>query len=105
MNSTASSTATPTRLSSRFSRILRATALAVLVGGIGTWLAHGARLGWTQTSVVQLQRDDITGIDYPVRQAAFVAGVEVPLLAGAVALAFGAMSLVPRRRRASAARA
>lgn len=101
MNSTTSSAPTASRTPSRITRSLRAAALAILIVGIGTWLVHGARLGWTQTSVVTVQRDDITGIEYPVRQAGFVAGVEVPLLAGAVAATFAAMSLLAQRRMAA----
>lgn len=101
MKSIASSSPTASRLT----RSLRAAALAVLVAGVGTWLFHGARLGWTQTSVVTLQRDDITGIDFPVRQPAFVPGVEVPLLATATAAVFGALSLIAQRRRARPVRA
>ena len=73
--------------SSRFTRALRGAAVAILLAGIGVWAFGGARIGWTQTSTVTIQRDDITGIDYPVRQEAFVPGVEVPLLATGIALA------------------
>lgn len=81
----------------RISRTLRGFALALLIGGVGAWFATGARFGWTQTSAVTLQRDEITGIDYPVRRAAFIAGVEVPLAAAAVAVALAGLSFVPRR--------
>lgn len=81
----------------RISRTLRATAIALLVVGVGIWIGTGARVGWTQTSAVTMQRDDITGIDYPVRHAAFVAGVEIPVLAAVVAAAFAGMSFIPRR--------
>ena len=82
----------------RFTRSLRGAALALLVAGVGVWTATGARVGWTQTSTVQMQRDEITGIDYPVRHAAFVPGVEMPLLALITAAGLVGASFVPRRR-------
>lgn len=78
---------------------LRLTAAAALLAALGLWIATGAHRGWTQTSKVVLQHDEITGIDFPVREKTFVAGIEV-LLAGAgfsAALA-GAGSLASRRR-------
>jgi hypothetical protein len=87
---------------SRFSPhlILRALATSVAVGGIGIWLATGAHRGWTRTSEVEMRRDEITGIDYPVRRDKFKAGVEIPLaaLGGAALLAVGAALLRPRER-------
>ena len=80
---------------------LRRAALAVLLVGIVGWVAAGARFGWTQTSVVTIQRDEITGIDFPVRRGAFISGVEIPLLAIVVAGAFGGVSWVLTRRAAS----
>lgn len=86
-----------------FARILRLAALAILVAGVGTWVATGRHVGWTQTSAVSLQRDEITGIEYPVRREAFVAGVEVPALAAAVAAALAAGSWFAGRRAAARA--
>lgn len=83
-------------------RALRISAVAVLLVGLGLWIRSGARLGWTQTSVVTLQHDEITGIDFPVRRDAFVAGVEVPLLAAAFAAAAATLSVFPHRRNAAA---
>lgn len=82
---------------------LRGAAVAIFVAGLGVWLASGARLGWTQTSAVAMQRDEITGIDYPVRRAAFIAGVEVPLLGAVVAAGLAALSVLPRRAAQKAA--
>ena len=83
----------------RLSRTLRYSALTVLLAGLALWFSSGARLGWTQTSVVSLQRDEITGIEYPVRRDAFVAGVEVPLAALGAAGALAIASWVVARRR------
>ena len=79
-------------------RALRLSALIVLAGGLSVWAGSGARLGWTQTSVVNMQHDEITGIDFPVRRNAFVAGIEVPLLATAIAAVAAGLSLVAQRR-------
>ena len=81
----------------RINRVLRGTAIALLLAGIGVWFATGARVGWTQTSAVTMQRDEITGIDYPIRQPAFIAGVEIPLLGAAVAAALAGISTLQRR--------
>ena len=86
-------------------RLLGWIALGTFTAGSLVWIAGGARLGWTQTSVVAMQHDEITGIDYPVRQAAFRPGVEVPLLATATAVTFAGMGYVARRRRTSPATA
>lgn len=79
-------------------RALRWSAFIVLAAGLSLWARSGARLGWTQTSVVTMQHDEITGIDYPVRHNAFVAGIEVPLLAAALAAAAAGLSVVAQRR-------
>lgn len=80
-------------------RALRWSAAGLLLTGLGTWLATGAHCGWTQTSIVTMQKDEVTGIDYPVRRRAFVAGVEVPLAAAAGAAALTALSFATHRRR------
>ena len=82
----------------RLSRILRWSALAVIAAGFGVWVAAGARLGWTQTSIVTMQHDQLTGIDYPVRAAAFRPGVEIPLLATATAALLAGIAWAARRR-------
>ncbi len=87
----------------RLPRTLRYAAAAVLLAGLGTWFATGRHLGWTQTSVVSIQKDEITGIDYPVRRDAFVAGVEVPAAAAGLAAALVGFSFVLGRRRSPSA--
>jgi hypothetical protein len=82
----------------RLFRILRWSALAVIAAGFAVWVAAGARIGWTQTSIVTMQHDQLTGIDYPVRAAAFRPGVEIPLLATATAAMLGGIAWVARRR-------
>ena len=80
--------------------LLRTLAAALAVGGVGVWLATGAHCGWTRTSEVEMRRDEITGLDYPVRHEKFTAGVEIPLVAlgGAALRAVGAAVLRPRGR-------
>lgn len=79
-------------------RLLGCIALGLVLAGVSIWLVGGARVGWTQTSVVAMQHDEITGIDYPVRQATFRPGVEVPLLAFATAATLAGIGYVARRR-------
>ena len=81
----------------RLTRILRVAALLLFLSGIGLWAASGARLGWTQTSIVEVQRDEITGIDFPVRHDAFIPGVEVPLIGAMAALVLVGLSVLPQR--------
>jgi hypothetical protein len=88
--------------SCRLARGLRASALVLFLAGFGVWIAGGARVGWTQTSSVTMQRDEITGIDYPVRRAAFLPGVEVPLAATAVAALLASLSLIRPRPQLTA---
>jgi hypothetical protein len=83
----------------RLSRLLRRAALVVFLAGFSVWAAAGARIGWTQTSSITMQHDEITGIEYPVRVAAFRPGIEIPLLATATAATFAAMAWVARRRQ------
>lgn len=80
---------------------LRAAALAFVLATLAVWAITGAHLGWTQTSVIETRRDDITGIDYPVRRDAFIAGVEVPVLGLAAAGALLAATALFRRRPSS----
>ena len=81
---------------------LRGAALALLVGGMGVWLATGAHLGFTQTSVVTMKRDEITGIDYPERRPGFVAGIEFPLGTAGAAIVLALLSLAADRRNPAA---
>jgi hypothetical protein len=87
---------------SLFSFALRGAAITALVITLGTWVATGSHVGWTQTSIVKIQHDEITGIDFPVRQDAFIAGVEVLAAGFAAASALAGLSFLPRLRRATA---
>jgi hypothetical protein len=70
-------------------RILILLALVVAVGGLGVWFATGAHRGWSQTSVQTMQLDEITGIETPVYEDRFVAGVD---FLGAALLGAGALA-------------
>lgn len=87
----------------RISRSLHIAAVATVLAVLALWVATGAHRGWTRTSQVTYQHDEITGIDYPVHEKTFVAGVEV-LAAGAglAAALAGAGAFVSRRRRVAA---
>lgn len=81
---------------------LRGAAITALVITLGTWIATGSHTGFTQTSIVQMQHDEITGIDFPVHQDAFIAGVELLAVGVAGAIALAGLSFLPRVRRVSA---
>lgn len=84
---------------SRLTLTLRLASVSVLLAALAVWLSTGAHRGWTQTSRVVVQQDEITGIDYPVREKTFVAGVEfVAAGLGVSALLAGAGYVTSRRR-------
>jgi ABC-type transporter Mla subunit MlaD len=89
------------KTSSAFQLGLRWAAALVLIGALGGWLATGAHVGWSQTSTVTMQHDEVTGIDYPVRRETLVAGVEVLGAGLAVALTLIGASFVRLGRRAT----
>lgn len=90
-----------TSRTSRLTLALRLSSAAVLLAVLGLWLGTGAHLGWTQTSKVTTQHDEITGIDYPVREKAFVAGVEILGTGLAVAAALAGASVLASRRQSA----
>lgn len=92
------------KTTARFARRLRLAAVALFVAGFGLWAGAGAHVGWTQTSAVTIQRDEITGIDFPVRRDALVPGIEFPLAATLAAAALAGLSLIRRPPRASEVR-
>ena len=66
-------------------------AMAALAGVLA-WVAGGARLGWTKTSVAVEKIDEVTGIAYPEYEKKLVPGVEFAvggLVAGAVLASAG----------------
>lgn len=83
---------------SRLPTALRSGAFVVLGATLIIWIATGRHLGWTQTTITTLHTDEFTGIEYPVHQPGFVAGVEVLAIGIAVATALGALSWFAHRR-------
>jgi hypothetical protein len=77
----------------------RTFALLLFVAAMALWLARGANLGWTKTSVPVKRTDDVTGITFVVYQKRFVPGVDFLGAAclGSVILA-GASFLIRNRQ-------
>lgn len=89
------------KTTTRLTFALRLASIAALLAVLGLWAATGAHLGWTQTSKVVVQHDEVTGIDFPVRQKTFVAGIEVLAVGTAFAAALAGASLLANRRRSA----
>lgn len=89
--------------SARLSLALRIASAAVLAAALVVWFGTGAHRGWTQTSRVVVQHDEITGIDYPIREKTFVAGIEFPAAGLAASALLAAAGLLVNRRRRLAA--
>ena len=70
-------------------RSLRTLALLVTLGGLGVWFATGAHRGWSQTLVPTMVVDEVTGLEAPVYEERFVAGVD---FLGAALLGAGALA-------------
>ena len=58
-------------------RLLRITALVIMLLTLGVWLATGAHRGWTKTSVTVVEIEPVTGLENPVQKKQFVMGVEL----------------------------
>ncbi len=84
-------------------KVLRWTALLLLLGSLGTWALSGANRGWTRTESTTIARDEITGLDYPVTTRAFQPGVDLLGAALGLAAVLGAVSWKLSRRTASSA--
>ena len=56
--------------------VLRAVAAILTVAAAGMWLATGANLGWTKTSVPVKRTDEVTGITVDDYQKRFVPGLD-----------------------------
>lgn len=82
-------------LPTQFRSVLLGFAGLLLISSLGVWLATGRHLGWTKTEVTRIERDEITGLDYPIREDKLVAGIDMLGLglglAGSFALASRAL--------------
>jgi hypothetical protein len=56
--------------------VLRAAAAILILASAGMWLAAGANLGWTKTSVPVKRTDEVTGITVDDYQKRFVPGID-----------------------------
>ncbi|HEY0967985.1 MAG TPA: hypothetical protein VGD88_11400 [Opitutaceae bacterium] len=88
--------------SPRFLRALRISALVIALATAATWVGTGAHRGWTRTTIVEQQFDEITGIQYPVSRPGFIAGLEVLALGIATAAGLAGATLLPRLQRVRA---
>lgn len=70
-----------------FRTITRLLALFVLSTCLSWWWFSGADVGWTKTYVTIPATDEITGIQYEVKQEKFVPGVD--FVAAGIGLSFG----------------
>jgi hypothetical protein len=57
-------------------KALRILAVLVLLAAGATWLATGATIGWTKTSVMVKTPDPVTGLDGISYEKKFIAGVD-----------------------------
>ena len=91
------------KTTSTAARLLRWGALLLLVASLGTWFATGANRGWTRTEDTVMEKDEITGLEYPVSKPVFQPGVDVLLPVLAVAgMAFATSLFLSRRSKALA---
>lgn len=88
-----------TRRPGRLTLALRIASVTALTAILALWLATGAHRGWTRTSRVVIQHDEITGIDFPTREKTFVAGVELLAAGIAFSAALAAAGAFTHRRR------
>jgi len=83
----------------RLPKILRLAALVAALATLGVWLGTGAHRGWTRTSVTEMHRDEVTGLDFPVERAQFIAGLELLAAGLGVSAALGLGAFAAGRRR------
>jgi hypothetical protein len=82
-------------------KVLRWTALLLLLGSLGAWGLSGANRGWTRTESTTMARDEITGLDYPVTTRAFQPGVDLIAVALGLSAVLGVVSWKLTRKAAS----
>jgi hypothetical protein len=56
--------------------VVRAVALIIVVAALVVWLATGANVGWTKTSVPVKRTDEVTGLSVDDFKKGFVPGVD-----------------------------
>jgi hypothetical protein len=78
-------------------KFLQLLAVLVLLAAGATWLATGATIGWTKTSVAVKTLDPVTGIEGISYQKKFIAGVDFLGAAFGGAALLGGASLFFRK--------
>jgi hypothetical protein len=76
-------------------------ALLLTLGTAGTWLATGAHVAWTKTSVPVKTLDEVTGIEGVTYQPKFIAGVDFLGAGLGVAAALAGASLFFRKTKSN----
>jgi len=84
-------------------RILQRAALALAAAAVAGWLALGAHLGWTKTTVTRWQKDPVTEIQGPVIERKFEPGLDLLAVCagGAIALLLASF-FIPKTKSRSA---
>jgi hypothetical protein len=80
-------------------KAFRTYGLLLFVAAMALWLAKGANLGWTKTSVPVKRTDDVTGITVDDYQKRFVPGVEFLGAAGLGSVILVGASFLIRHRQ------
>jgi hypothetical protein len=80
-------------------KTLRMLAVLVLLAAGVTWLATGATIGWTKTSVMVKTPDPVTGLDRISYEKKFVAGVDFLGAAAVVAAGLAGASFFFRNKK------
>ena len=57
-------------------KVLRIFVIILILAAVAYWLAAGANLGWTKTSVPLKTVDEVTGLDHIEWQQKFVPGID-----------------------------
>ena len=81
----------------------RTSALLLFLAALALWLARGANLGWTKTSVPVKRTDEVTGITVDDYQKRFVPGVDFlgAALLGSVILTGASFLICTRQPQSS----
>ena len=80
-------------------KTLRMLAVLVLLAAGVTWLATGATIGWTKTSVMVKTPDPVTGLDRISYEKKFAAGVDFLGAAAVVAVGLAGASFFFRNKK------
>jgi hypothetical protein len=82
-------------------KLLRAIAVILFLATTGFWLAAGANLKWTKTSVEKRTLDEVTGIEGITYEKKFVPGIDFLVAANLTASGLLIGSFFPRNKTAT----